>query len=409
MGTLKNVIKQIEIWYIFMIVVGAFNVGFNIMLIPQHIAATFTDGMYLIGIVMAAWTAGPLIGPMISKYIDRLGKPRNWVSILLLANSVLAFVVPYCTTIPLLFLNMLFQGFIYAVTYSILNLLIVRRFESNEWYGRTSMLIAAFIIGEVIGFGVAGHVPTPMTGVHLGAIVMLGSSILAMYLVPDFNKQPAISTEKTVENLDIVGLVFSPFGIMAFGWALLCFSAQILFLPFPVLMREVFSVDPTVSSSVVSISGIIALIFFPMVGKLTSKFGADNVLIASSSVKAAVFAVLGICALNYSSGLMLVVLGMIFLNRCTWPFMMAGSLIQATQLSADHSKSMALTVFMAFAGFGNMLSGVMNSFITAKYGMEYVPIVAALAACIGILLLIGNKYRGDYANHYSNHQQKHHP
>ena len=409
MDTVRTVIKQIEPWYLFMVLVGAFNVGFNIMLIPQHLAANFTNGLALIGIVMAAWTAGPLVGPLLSPYIDKWGKPKHWLASLLLANGVLALLIPYCTSIPLIFLNLLLQGLVYAIAYSILNLLIVRRFSEEEWHGRTGMLIAAFIIGEVIGFGIAGHINNPVRGIVGGGIVLLCSSVLALVMVPNFKQQPVLTYEQQKQKHDLGKLINSPFGIMALGWGLLCFSAQIIFLPFPVLMREVFQLDPTLSSSVVSASGIIALSFYPIVGKLTAKFGADNILIISSAVKTCVFLVLGLSALQLFPALTSIVLGMLFLNRCTWPFMMASSQIQAAQLSTGSSKSMALVVFMAVAGFGNMMSGVMNSVITANWGMQYVPIVAAITACCGVLLLVGNKYRGTNFNQFIDIQQKHYP
>ncbi|MGF1724733.1 MFS transporter [Photobacterium nomapromontoriensis] len=391
-----------------MIVLGAFNVGFCIMLVPQYVVAQFDNGLVALGIIMSAWTAGPLIGPLMSKYIDQFGSPRYWISSLLLINSLLAFSVQFCTTIPLLFMNLLAQGLIYAVGYSILNLLIVRRFEESEWHGRTGMLIAAFIIGEVIGFGIAGRITDPVAGIAFGGYMMLASSALALVLVPSFQFIVRKNPADYRESHRVSKLLCSPFGIMAVGWGLLCFAAQILFLPFPVLMREVFLIDPELSSSVVSISGIIALTFYPIVGKLTERFGADNVLINASAVKTMVFIILSYCALNYVPSLAVVVLAMIFINRCTWPFMMASSQIQAAQLSNGCAKSMALTVFMAIAGIGNFMSGVVNSVVTATWGMEFVPTVAAVTGSIGVVLLVGNKYR-EYR--YDNHieQQKHYP
>lgn len=408
MDVIRTSLKQIEAWYLFMIVLGAFNVGFSIMLVPQHIASTFENGLAMIGVVMSAWTAGPLIGPLASKYIDQYGSPKLWIGGLLLVNSILALFIPHCNSIALLFINLLAQGLIYAVGYSILNLLIVRRFDEQEWHGRTGMLIAAFIIGEVIGFGIAGQVENPISGFKLGGYIMLISSVLAFAIIPDFPPKTKSSQKEHDDSHNLFKLLFSPFGIMAAGWALLCFAAQILFLPFPVLMREVFLVDPELSSSVVSISGLIALTFYPIVGKLTERFGADNILINSSAVKMLVFIVLGYCALNYTPSLALLVLAMIFINRCTWPFMMASSQIQAAQLSNGCSKSMALTVFMAMAGIGNFLSGVTNSAITMTWGMEFVPVTAAVTASIGVVLLIGNKYR-DYQQDNPITQPKHYP
>lgn len=376
-----------------MVVLGAFNVGFCIMLVPQFVVASFESGLVKVGIIMSAWTAGPLIGPLFSKYIDKWGSPKAWMSGLFIVNGVLAFMAQYSNSVPLLFINMALQGLIYAIGYSILNLLIVRRFDEQEWHGRTGMLIAAFIVGEVIGFGIAGHLPNPQLGFFGASVVMFLAAGLAPFMVPDFDSKRVRKPSRDGQAKQIKSLLLSPFGIMALGWGLLCFAAQILFLPFPVLMREVFEISPEASSTVVSVSGLIALTFYPVVGKLTERFGADNVLITSSAVKALVFCVLAYCAFYYAPHLILLVLSMIFVNRCTWPFMMASSQIQAAQLAGDCSKSVALTIFMAMAGIGNFLSGVVNSAVTASIGMAFVPLVAAITASIGVALLFGNKYR----------------
>ncbi|EHV5554024.1 MFS transporter [Vibrio parahaemolyticus] len=408
MDTLRASWRQIEPWYLFMVILGAFNVGFCIMLVPQFVVLSFDSGLAKIGLIMAAWTAGPLVGPWFSKYIDKWGTPKVWLSGLFLVNACLAFAVQYSQSVLSLFVNMFIQGLIYAIGYSILNLLIVRRYEEKEWHGRTGMLIAAFIIGEVIGFGVAGRIEMPAAGFVGASIVMVLSSLLALVLVPDFNKSFIRTRSPEQRSQQVRKLLHSPFGIMALGWGLLCFAAQILFLPFPVLMREVFQIMPEHSSSVVSISGIIALSFYPIVGKLTERFGADNVLITSSAVKAMVFVVLAYCAFYYQPELMLIVLCMVFVNRCTWPFMMASSQIQAAQLSGECSKSMALTIFMAIASIGNFLSGVINSMVTASLGMSYIPLVAAITASVGVVLLFGNKYR-ELRHDQHIDQPKHYP
>ena len=413
MKTPLAALKQCEAWYIFMVVLGAFNVGFNIMLVPQFVADRFSNGLTLVGTVMAAWCAGALIAPFVSRYIDTVGRPKHWISALLLLNGALAFLVPISSNIVFIIANMLLQGAIYNIGYSLLNLLIIRRFSEPQWHDRTGMLIGAFIVGEVVGFGIGGRVPTPEYGIYLGAVILVISSLFALPMIPDFiyNDTQNQTTEQTrTQNLDDWrSLIASPFGIMALAWGLLGFAAQIIFLPFPVLMKETFAIEPGISSMTVSLSGLIALAFYPIVGSLTSRFGADNILIISSTVKAMVFAVLAACALGILPPYAWLVLGMIFINRNTWPFMMASSQIQAAQLSQGHSKNLALSLFMATFGVFNALSGIANSMVTALWGMEYVPLVATIAALSGIFMLIGNKYRNLSPQEYLSQARIHHP
>ncbi len=392
MQNLSDLKRSIEPWYLLMVVLGALNVAFNIMLIPQHIADSYPDGNALIGIVMSAWTAGPLLSPLMSKYM-RLTEGRQYnVAKLFLLNAVLAFSVPYCTHVSLLFLNLLIQGLIYAGIYSILNLLIVKRFEESQWHNRTSMLVAAFIIGEVIGFALAGVMTDPIRGVSLGGVGLLITSIFCLRVLPTYHADNAAGNQNQGPvSGQTKALLLSPFGLMVLGWALLCFSAQIMFLPFPVLMEDVFLLPPLQSSMALSVAGLIALGFYPFIGSLTTRYGADNVLISASAVKVLVFVAFSFCAISMTDALIPFAMLLIALNRWTWPFMMTGAQIQASTLSKGRGNTLALTLFMAFSGAGNMLAGVMNSYVTAQLGIEYVPMFAAAACFLGVVLVIGSK------------------
>lgn len=384
---------NIEAWYILMVILGAFNVAFNIMLIPQVIANNYTNGNVLIGIVMAAWTAGPLISPWISKLIRLTDGHQNNVAKLFLLNALLAFSIPHCSHIVSLFINLFLQGLIYASIYSILNLLIVKRFPEREWHARTSWLIAAFIIGELIGFAIAGMMTNPIRGISLGGVVLLATSIFCLQILPTYHTNDhVLSPQKNGSSAQAKDLLLSPFGLMILGWALLCFSAQILFLPFPVLMNEVFLLPPMQSSMTVSIAGLIALGFYPFIGHLTGKFGADSVLLGASFVKLSVFIIFTYCAMNMSHSLIPIVMLMIAINRWTWPFMMTSAQIQASTLSKGRGHTLALALFMAFSGAGNMLAGFANSYVTATLGIQYMPMFAAGSCLLGITFLLVGKF-----------------
>ncbi|HIF9188684.1 TPA: MFS transporter [Photobacterium damselae] len=385
--------SSIEPWYLLMVILGALNVAFNIMLVPQHIAELYPNGNALIGIVMAAWTAGPLIIPFLSKFIRLMKGEQYTVGKLFLFNAILAFLVPYCHHIVLLFINLFLQGVIYASIYSILNLLIVKRFQKEEWHSRTSMLIAAFIIGEVIGFTLAGLMPDPIRGISMGGIGLLATSIFCLCLLPNYDGNNDHNNFNKISILNQTKvLLLSPFGLIILGWALLCFSAQILFLPFPVLMNEVFLLPPTQSSLVISFAGLTALCFYPIIGKLTIRFGADNVLISASVIKFIVFIAFSYCAVNMNYGLIPFVILLITLNRWTWPFMMTGSQIQVSTLSQGNGGTFAFTLFMAFSGIGNMLAGFANSYVTAQLGIQYIPLFSTVACFLGITCILMSKY-----------------
>lgn len=386
---LKN---SIEPWYILMVILGALNVSFNIMLIPQYITELYPNGNVLIGIIMAAWTAGPLIIPFLSKYIRLIKGEQYTVGKLFLLNAILAFLIPHCNHIILIFINLFFQGVIYASLYSILNLLIVKRFQKEQWHNRTSMLIAAFIIGEVIGFALAGLMPNPIIGVSIGGIGLLVTSIFCLYLLPNYHGDDESNVPNQIPIIHQTKiLLLSPFGLIVLGWALLCFSAQILFLPFPILMKDVFLLPPTQSSLVISFAGLTALCFYPIIGKLTIRFGADNVLISAAVIKFIVFIAFTYCAVNMNYHLIPFVILLITLNRWTWPFMMAGSQIQASTLSQGKGGTFAFTLFMAFSGIGNMLAGFANSYITAQLGIQYIPLFASVACFLGITCILISK------------------
>lgn len=391
---IKNAIENIENWYIVMIVLGAFNVSFNIMLIPQIIDTAFEDGLSMIGVVMSSWMAGPLIAPMISKYMDKYFSPKFWISFLLTANGFLLLGVPLSKGhgLYLLFIDLFLQGLIYALGFSLLNLLIIRRFEEKRWHAKTSMLIAAFILGEIIGFAIAGKFKQPMMGLYVAAVIIFITAIVSPFMIPNYKKEFIQKEKKEIEKRQTYKLLFSRFGILVFSWSLLNFAAQILFLPFPVLMKKIYLIDVETSSMTVSLTGIFSIFMYPFIGRFTKNYGAENVLRVSSFAKVIIFAVFAICAFYMQPMLIPLVIFMVSLNRLTWPFMMTSSQIDAAILAGSNNKSLALILYMAFASMGNMLAGFANSLVTQKFGMEYIPLVATVVAAVGVILLMINQF-----------------
>lgn len=385
----EKVRQSIEPWYILMTLIGAFNVSLNIMLMPQFIASEYAKGIELIGVAMAAWSGGALLAPLFGRFIGQAKNPKYFIVSLFFINSLLVILMTVTTSYGMLCANMFAQGLIFSIAYSILNLLIVRRFDEPDWHNRTSYLVGSFVLGEVVGFALLGHIEVINTGLYIGAIALFIGGCLSFYIVPKFTKSVPVNRVNSPVK-QFFGLMRSRFGLFVIAWGLISFSAQLLFFPFPVLMKEVYQVSPSLGGSVVSVAGIIAFAAYPVIGWATKRFGADVVLFKASFVKFLVFLFLGVLAVGSfdPAAKVIVVCALVMINRFTWPFMMTGSQLMASQLAGAHSKSFALTLYMAIAGLGNMSSGFANTLITRNWGIEWIPVVSTIVMFVALIMLL---------------------
>jgi len=125
--------------------------------------------------------------------------------------------------------------------------------------------------------------------------------------------------------------------------------------------------------------------WYLVIGKLSERLGAIQLLLYSSACRVFIFATLAWLAFDSPSASTVTVL--IVLYRQTWPFMLTSAQVAANQLAPDEVKGMAIGIFNATTGVMNAVSGVALSGLTLLVGMRWMPAIATVGLIIGVVLL----------------------
>lgn len=384
---MRQYTRYLEPWYLLIAGLGLVEGGINIILLPQYIARTLDQGAALIGLMMGIWCLGGLMGPVLGRLVDRHGMPRWSLALMLAVAAVLQWLLLQTNSILLWVGLMWLLGVTFWGGLTLFNLLIVRRFSEAQWHWRTSLMMGCFVGGEVVGFALAGTFSDPAQGISQGSLALLVCSALSLIMAPHVPKQSAAG--QAASHLDkrvlrmLLGSTFSLF-LLAWGW--MNFSAQLLFLPFPVLFEQVFLLPPAESAQALSIGAGSSLVWYLIIGKLSERIGALRLLLLSACTRLMVFSALAWYAFQVPGPEMMLLL--IVLYRQTWPFMLTSGQVAASQLAPDEIKGMAIGLFNAVTGVMNALSGLVLSGITLMVGMQWMPFISALGLTLGIAMLL---------------------
>lgn len=383
---MRRILGYFEPWYLLIAGLGLVEGGINIILMPQYIASQLPQGTVLIGLMMGVWCLGGLMGPVLGRLVDRYGLPRWSLGGLLSVAALLQYLLLQTTSIVWWLLLMWGLGVTFFGGLTLFNLLIVRRFEEVQWHWRTSLMMGFFVGGEVLGFALAGEYALPGEGILHGSLVLLVSASLSFWLAPGIepNSKCQHGAGRAARPLwtRLMGSTFFLF-LLAWGW--MNFSAQLLFLPFPVLFDQVFALAPADSARALSIGAGSSLIWYLVIGRLSERLGALRLLLLSAATRLLVFTALAWFAFRVPGPEVMLLL--IVLYRQTWPFMLTSAQVAASQLAPDEIKGMAIGIFNAVTGIMNAASGLALSGITLVVGMHWMPMVATVGLAIGLALL----------------------
>ena len=383
---MKKFLGYLEPWYLLIASLGLVEGGINIILMPQHIAQTLPDGKALIGLMMGVWCLGALMGPVLWRMVDRFGMPRWSLAIVLAAAAAIQWLLLQTTHMALWVVLMWLLGVTFFGGLTLFNMLIVRRFPEKEWHWRTSLMMFFFVGGEVVGFAAAAYFASPASGILMGSGMLLLTGLLTLLMAPavpgnDNRAKAPVKLDRQVLRL----LMGSSFGVFLLAWGWMNFSAQLLFLPFPVLFREVFGLLPADSAKALSLGAGSSLIWYLVIGKLSERLGAIQLLLYASACRVFIFGLLAWLAFDHPEAS--TVTALIILYRQTWPFMLTSAQVAANQLAPDEVKGMAIGIFNATTGLMNAISGVVLSGLTVLVGMRWMPAIATIGLIIGVVLL----------------------
>jgi DHA1 family tetracycline resistance protein-like MFS transporter len=297
--------RSIELWYIAYALLGMVGLGMIRFLIP--LAVTEGGNPTQVGLVVAAVNIGGLTAPVWGGLADR----KRWHRLLLSGGMVLTGMGLAIFTMVhgagLWILLALVQGIGVAAATTMGNLLVIEAHPRSEWDQRIGWLQTFNGGGQTAGFLVAGFLSN--IGPDFALLVSAGvavSGALIGWLTARTPAAPSpenkaergivVRPPETIEwghgsiqhhfylhvrrsDINKAGkLILSPFGFFLVIYGLTALGSMALIGLFPLIMKDVFQINPARASVLLTISALVGMLFYMPSGYLTKSFGNARVL-----------------------------------------------------------------------------------------------------------------------------------
>jgi DHA1 family tetracycline resistance protein-like MFS transporter len=185
--------------------------------------------------------------------------------------------------------------------------------------------------------------------------------------------------------------LISPFGLFLIAWLLSFSGTAAVFALFPVLMQQIFHIQPSLSSTGFGIAAGLGLLLYSPAGKWAGRFGTFQVLRAGLLVRLLAFICLFILGFTHfeQGWLALLPFALVVL---AWSLLSVSSTARATQLSTV-GEGEGLGAFNAVTALAGVLGAGFGGWIAGRFGYQAVVIFALLGIFIGLVLTIDRSSR----------------
>ena len=396
-----------ETWYLSYALLGASVAGLAPILLPLSIGK---DGSIAdIGLVMGAFNLGGLTAPVWGGIADRKGQHRLLLVSGLLATAFALFIFPFVLSIEGRILLALVQGAGAASAATVANLAIVEVHPRAEWDERIGWLQTFYGGGQVLGLLLAGFTSGPAltTGFVVAAAITFFAILPAMRIKSGPRDQPltrpvvrhpsrhaelsAGSPQSFYHHLNVrafrhvVDNLFSPLGVFLCAWFVSFAGAAALFSLYPVLMKNVFGVDPSLSSIGFAVAASISLFVYAPAGRWSRNRGPLRVLDAGLIIRVLAFTAMIVLGMFELSGRGPLALASFAFVVVAWSLLsVAGTEITA-QFSEEHEGE-GLGLFNASTSIAGVVGAVVGGWTAERWGYNSVLILGILGSIAGIVL-----------------------
>jgi MFS transporter, DHA1 family, tetracycline resistance protein len=412
-------LQWVEPWYVAYALMGASVAGVIPILIPLMVNSG--GGVAQVGVVMAGFSFGGLTAPLWGSLADRYRLHR----VLLvggLALTTLGLVLfPLASGALAWLLLALLQGAGSAGAATVANLFIVEMHPRAEWDERIGWLQTFYGGGQVLGLLAAGFFSQPGTtrvGVFVAAALTLAAGLVSWVAVrmptaplasgkpvllhalrvaewPTASPQRLFHHFTAAAAADTGRLLRSPFGTFLAVWVLTFGGTAVIFSLYPVLMQNLFSISPDVSSAVFAAAAAIGLLLYSPAGSWSTHLGPRRVILVGFGVRlVAILLILGL-AIVHGSGLGWAALLGFCLIVLAWSLLSVSSTAIAAEL-APGGEGAGLGLFNAATALAGVLGSILGGWMASQVGFLAAVVLAAGSILVGLILFLlsGNKKAG---------------
>ncbi|XP_073514272.1 solute carrier family 22 member 18 [Phyllobates terribilis] len=228
-------------------------------------------------------------GPVFGRFSDQYG-PRAALTLSFLSASIYYLILAFTTSIPFLFLSRLPSVFMHGLPGA--QMIVTDLTTAQERAGALGKLGLCFGLGIIVGSSLGGYLATRF-GLYTPTFIALAASLVASVIVMIYipaqtkAKQEGRAHERSKAGVfhfgELVRLLQFP-GVMAIFIikVLSGFPIGVFMLMFPIVSVDFFGLNAATAGYLMSYFGILQLVVQGiMVGRLTSRFSDDTMLLLS--------------------------------------------------------------------------------------------------------------------------------
>jgi MFS family permease len=401
-----------ETWYGSYAILGAIASGLIPILLPlwtqQHSSAAN------VGIVMALFGLGQLSAPLWGEIADmlKLNKILFLMGLFIIGLSILG--ITFSPIHMILGILSLMAGLGFSLTNTLANLWIVERFPYIEISERVGILQRTYGIGQVLGLAIASL----LSATHI-KIALIVTGLMAFIPLLFYKTMPTIAEGERIRfrpaleklhpriqpllasisqsyhllhiknllpHLSKASLSTLTFNIL---WFVVVAASSFFFSFYPIIMRNVYKIDPSFSSIIFSISVGLSILIYSWAGDIAEKRGNKKTLLLGILLRA--MSILGLALLGYFSIALKKIFVILFfaLTIFSWPIIS----VTGTSIASKSNlpKGAAMGLFSANNALALSIGSFTGGLIAHIKGYNFLLIFSAIlvfvSLAIGVILI----------------------
>jgi len=333
-----------------------------------------------VGLAISAFTAGSLIGaPLWGKVVDKFSKRKVTLLISLLGQALFCLLIPLMQCLLGLVIVRFFFGFFMVAQALTLNELTVKIEEEERRSKEISAINVARAAGYSLGCLLSGFLGDlhPNSSFYLGSSVVILIFFLTFYLQEETGKAVPFSQE---DNPAKHWILQKRVALFYFSIFLRSTAVNGLSYFLPLFWKNMGQTTALIGS-VIAISNLAQLFFFPLSGKLSSR--SDQMAFRSTRFGLLLTVIPFLIAPFFHQGVL------ILLPQCilsiSWAFFYIGTILSLRSFVPLQKQGEALgwlEVALNLGGivgpnlFAFSLSSFNNNFPSAFFSLSFLPLIA---------------------------------
>ncbi|HTF99554.1 MAG TPA: MFS transporter, partial [Nitrospirota bacterium] len=306
----------------------------------------------------------------------------------------------------------LLSGIGLAASSTVANLFIVEARPRREWDDRIGWLQTFFGGGQVLGLVLAGLLgqSAPDKGMLLAGAVagiaiipaaletrqdagFLESRRPVLFRSVHRTEWPVGSPQHLYHHPDLLRLatvlrrVESPFGLFLAAWLVSFAGSTAIFSLYPVLMQQLYGVEPARSAAVYAVAAGLGLVLYAPSGKWSEKKGPQSMLRYGLALRIAAFTVLTVLTLLPVPSRGPFAMTFFPVIVLAWSLLSVSSTALVAVLTPQN-EGQGMGVFNAVTALSGVIGAAAGGWAASLWGYEAVPVLGGAGAAAGMAIML---------------------